>query len=154
MRGVCERRAIAILTKSRGPGSWCQSFSFSSGRGRGRGDGDGPPFFGIGGKGGGSGIGEGAGVGRGRGSVIPAPPFVSAQPPPFKPFKLDPTEPRPNSAAETPAPSQQVYAFDHACPFWFPQCLSSPCMMNVTLPYCQGLVGDPLSIWHSKFAYT
>lgn len=98
MRGLVDRRAIAIL--SRGPGACFQRLSFSAaGRGRGRGDvEDAPvPEFGAGDGAVGRGLGLGslgAGRGRGRGSVLPSSPSsVASQPlPTFKPFSLRPTE--------------------------------------------------------------
>ncbi|KAG0630121.1 hypothetical protein M758_1G155700 [Ceratodon purpureus] len=101
MRGLVDRRAVAILSRSRGPGAYLQRLSFSAGRGRGRGDAEDAPVveFGAGGGGGGAsgtglGLGNlGIGRGRGRGTALPTPPPVAAQPTvPFKPFSLRPTE--------------------------------------------------------------
>lgn len=119
MRGLVDRRAVAILSRSRGPGAYLQRLSFSAGRGRGRGRGDieNAPVaeFGAGGGGGdtapGAGLGLGSfgtGRGRGRGNALPSPPPVSSQQPiPFKPFTLRPTEASPGVVAEKPAASQQ-----------------------------------------------
>lgn len=107
MRGLVDRRAVAILSRSRGPGAYLQRLSFSAGRGRGRGDVEDAPVaeFGDGVGSQGLGLGSfGAGRGRGRGSALPSPPVVSSQAAavPFKPFTLRPAE-----ASPKPGVSQQ-----------------------------------------------
>lgn len=97
MRGLVDRRAIAILSRCRAPGAQFQKQCFSAGRGRGRSDVEDAPIpeFGAGGSAATDGAGQGLGLGsfaigrgRGRGNVSPP---VSNQPlPPFKPFKLSP----------------------------------------------------------------
>ena len=120
MRGVVERRAVAIF-RSRGglTTSHFQNRSFSSGRGRGRDESeDAQGAYGSGlGSGFGLGVGRGSGLGdtaaaaaaagRGRGSAVgAAPPFSvpSSQPTPFKPFTLQPAQ---------PAAAQQVQYHPH-----------------------------------------
>lgn len=96
MRGLVDRRTVAILTRSRGSVAYIQRLSFSAGRGRGQGDVDGAqvPEAGAGGGavvGQGLGLGDfGLGRGRGRGSTLPSPGHVASQPLPFKPFTLTP----------------------------------------------------------------
>ena len=117
MRGLVDRRAVAILSRSRGAGAYLQRLSFSAGRGRGRGDVEDVPvveFEAGGGAGAGPRVGQGLGLGnlgvgrgRGRGSALPSPPPVSNQPVPFKPFTLRPTEPSPGAGAEKSGTSQQ-----------------------------------------------
>lgn len=97
MRGLVDRRAIAILSRSRAPGVYFQRQCFSAGRGRGRTDVEDAPIseFETGGSaatdGAGKGLGLGGfGIGRGRGRGNVSPP-VSTQPlPAFKPFTLSP----------------------------------------------------------------
>lgn len=107
MRGLIDRRAVAILSRSRGPGGAClQRLSFSvAGRGRGRGDIEDAPPVPEAKEGAGPGLGLGSfgiGRGRGRGNVSPSPPPVSSQPrPPYKPFSLRPS---PAVVAEKPTP--------------------------------------------------
>jgi pentatricopeptide repeat protein len=116
MRGLVDRRAVAILSRSRGPGAYLQRLSFSAGRGRGRGDIENAPIaeFGAGSGGGdtapGAGLGLGSfgtGRGRGRGNALPSPPVSSQQPIPFKPFTLRPTEASPGVVAEKSGSGQQ-----------------------------------------------
>ena len=112
MRGVVERRAVAIF-RSRGglTTSHFQTRSFSSGRGRGRDESeDAQGAYGSGlGSGFGLGVGRGSGLGdaaaaagRGRGRAVGAVP--SSQPTPFKPFTLQPAQ---------PAAAQQVEYHPH-----------------------------------------